>query len=167
MIIISEQFQSGDIFIPEVLLAARAMNEGLAVLDPHLREGSAARQGLVFIGTVAGDLHDIGKNLVAVMLGGVGFSVRDLGINVAAEEFLKQVEAGPPDILALSALLTTTMPEMKKIIGMLEERGLRGKVRVMVGGAPVNAKFARDIGADGYAPNASEAVKLAKQLLKA
>jgi methylmalonyl-CoA mutase cobalamin-binding domain/chain len=166
MIIISEQFRSGEIFIPEVLLAARAMNEGLAVLNPHLRKDSADRQGQVLIGTVAGDLHDIGKNLVAIMLGGVGFAVRDLGINVAAEEFLKQVEANPPDILALSALLTTTMPEMKKIIGLLDERGLRGNVQVMVGGAPVNAKFARDIGADGYAPNATEAVNLAKQLLK-
>jgi 5-methyltetrahydrofolate--homocysteine methyltransferase len=120
----------------------------------------------VLIGTVAGDLHDIGKNLVSVMLGGTGFSVRDLGVNVAAEEFVKQVDADTPDILALSALLTTTMPEMKKIITLLDERGLRGKIRIMIGGAPVNAKYARDIGADGYAPNASDAVKLAKQLMK-
>lgn len=122
--------------------------------------------GKVLIGTVRGDLHDIGKNLVAMMLRGTGFQVQDLGIDVPADEFVRQVTEYKPDILALSALLTTTMPEMKTVIDALQASGLRANTIVMVGGAPVNGKFAKDIGADGYAPDCSEAVVLAKRLIK-
>jgi corrinoid protein of di/trimethylamine methyltransferase len=163
---IGERFKTGEVFIPEVLLAGRAMNEALAVLEPHLAAGGKGKEGKVLIGTVLGDLHDIGKNMVAIMLRGVGFEIRDLGVNVTPQEFVRQVEAYQPQILALSALLTTTMPEMKKVIEALKEKGLREKIRVIVGGAPVNQKFAKDIGADGYARDAGEAVPLAKRLLK-
>jgi 5-methyltetrahydrofolate--homocysteine methyltransferase len=141
------------------------MNEALADLEPHLAAGGKGKEGKVLIGTVLGDLHDIGKNMVAIMLRGVGFEIRDLGVNVTPQEFVRQVEAYQPRILALSALLTTTMPEMKKVIEALKEKGLREKVRVIVGGAPVNQKFASDIGADGYARDAGEAVPLAKRLV--
>jgi 5-methyltetrahydrofolate--homocysteine methyltransferase len=122
-------------------------------------------KGKVLIGTVKGDLHDIGKNLVVIMLRGVGFEVKDLGIDVPALTFVKRVEESNPDILALSALLTTTMPQMKTVIDGLKQKGLRDKVKVIVGGAPVNQKFARDIGADGYAPDGAEAVGLVKKLI--
>jgi 5-methyltetrahydrofolate--homocysteine methyltransferase len=162
---IGERFKTGEVFIPEVLLAGRAMNEALAVLEPHLAAGGKEKEGKVLIGTVLGDLHDIGKNMVAILLRGVGFEIRDLGVNVTPQEFVRQVEAHHPQILALSALLTTTMPEMKKVIEALKEKGLREKIRVIVGGAPVNQKFAKDIGADGYARDAGEAVPLAKRLV--
>jgi 5-methyltetrahydrofolate--homocysteine methyltransferase len=162
---IGGRFKSGEVFIPEVLLSARAMNEAVQVLAPYLSSGSAGK-GKVLIGTVKGDLHDIGKNLVAIMLKGVGFEVIDLGIDVPAPTFLQTVEQVQPAILALSALLTTTMPQMKAIIEGLKQKGWRGKVKVMVGGAPVNEKFARDIGADGYAPDGPSAVDLAKRLME-
>lgn len=162
---IGRRFKRGEVFIPEVLLSARAMNEALKVLEPHLAGERMDRGGRVLIGTVRGDLHDIGKNMVATMLRGVGFQVKDLGINVRTEEFVAEVDSYEPDILGLSALLTTTMPEMAKVIEALEARGIRGLVKVMVGGAPVNQKFARDIGADGYAQDAGEAVSLAKRLM--
>jgi 5-methyltetrahydrofolate--homocysteine methyltransferase len=142
------------------------MNEALAVLEPHLAKEKKDASGKVLIGTVRGDLHDIGKNMVATMLRGVGFDVVDLGINITVDDFVKKVEEHRPDILGMSALLTTTMPEMKKVIDALAARGMRGKVKVMVGGAPVNEKFARDIGADGYGADAGSSVDLARNLLK-
>ncbi|MEE9610033.1 MAG: cobalamin-dependent protein, partial [Desulfatiglandales bacterium] len=166
MEVIGERFKTGDVFIPEVLLSARAMNEALTVLEPHLASDEKKAAGKVMIGTVRGDLHDIGKNMVCTMLRGVGFEVRDMGINIPTETIVQQVEEYRPDILGLSALLTTTMPQMKKIIDDLGAKGLRSDMKIMVGGAPVNEKFARDIGADGYAPGAGEAITVAKELLK-
>jgi corrinoid protein of di/trimethylamine methyltransferase len=162
---IGQRFKSGDVFIPEVLLAARAMNQGLVILEPHLSQDAKDRGGRILIGTVAGDMHDIGKNMVAIMLRGVGFEVRDIGINVARDEFIRQVEEFKPDILALSALLTTTMPEMKSVIEAIGEAGLRDSLKIMVGGAPINDKFAREIGADGYGRDAGQAVETARSLL--
>ena len=166
MDVIGPKFKAGELFIPEVLLSSRAMNEGLAVLEPHLSGDAKTAKGKVLIGTVKGDLHDIGKNMVATMLRGAGFEVRDLGIDVNREEFIKEIGQYSPDILALSALLTTTMPEMKRIIETLREKGLRAGVKIMIGGAPINARYAQDIGADGYAADAGEAVGLAKGLVK-
>jgi len=166
MEVIGQQFKTGEVFIPEVLLSARAMNEALVVLEPHLAKEKKESSGKIIIGTVRGDLHDIGKNMVATMLRGVGFDVVDLGINLPVEEFVKKVEELAPDILGMSALLTTTMPEMKKVIEVLASRGLRDSVKVIVGGAPVNNKYAQDIGADGYAPDAGSSVDLAKELLQ-
>jgi corrinoid protein of di/trimethylamine methyltransferase len=165
MEVISERFKSGEAFIPEVLLSARAMNEAVRVLEPHLAGTRPAAKGKVIIGTVKGDLHDIGKNLVLTMLKGVGFETVDLGTDVTVPAFVRAVEEHNPDILGLSALLTTTMPQMKAVLEGLEQKGLRDKAKVMVGGAPVNEKFARDIGADGYAPDGAEAVTLAKKLM--
>ena len=166
MEVIGGRFRDGTVFIPEVLLSARAMNEALAVLEPYLAKEKKDASGKVLIGTVRGDLHDIGKNMVATMLRGVGFEVVDLGINIDVEEFVANIEKHRPDILGMSALLTTTMPEMKKVIDLLVARGLRDQVKVMVGGAPVNEKFAHDIGADGYGADAGSTVDLAKTLLR-
>jgi 5-methyltetrahydrofolate--homocysteine methyltransferase len=165
MEVIGGRFKTGDVFIPEVLLSARAMNEALKVLEPYLAQEKREVSGKLILGTVRGDLHDIGKNMVVTMLRGVGFEVTDLGINIKAEEFVNKVAELKPDILGLSALLTTTMPEMKKIIDSLAEKGLRDKVKVIVGGAPVNETYARQIGADGYAADAGASVDLAKKLL--
>ena len=165
MEIIGGRFRDGTVFIPEVLLSARALHEALAVLEPFLSGDHIKRKGKILIGTVHGDLHDIGKNLVGTMLKGVGFDVIDLGINVTVDEFVRQVSLQKPDIVAISALLTTTMPQMKNIIEALEEVQLRSTVKVMVGGAPVNEKYAHDIGADGYARDAGEAVDLAREML--
>jgi 5-methyltetrahydrofolate--homocysteine methyltransferase len=162
---IGAKFKTGEVFIPEVLLSARAMNEALKVLEPYLAKGKREASGRIIIGTVRGDLHDIGKNMVVTMLRGVGFEVKDLGINLPAEAFVQAVSSERPDILGMSALLTTTMPEMAKVIEALKASGLREKTKVIVGGAPVNAKFARDIGADGYAADAGEAVDLARGLI--
>jgi methylmalonyl-CoA mutase cobalamin-binding domain/chain len=162
---IGGKFKTGDVFIPEVLLSARAMNATLEMLEPYLSGQSREQEKKVLIGTVCGDMHDIGKNMVMIMLRGVGFDVKDAGINVSADEFARLVEEYHPDILALSALLTTTMSEMENVINFLKEKGLRDKVKIMVGGAPVNRKFAEHIGADGYAPNAGEAIPLAKRLM--
>jgi corrinoid protein of di/trimethylamine methyltransferase len=166
MEVISGRFRDGTVFIPEVLLSARAMNEALSVLEPFLAKEKKAASGKVLIGTVRGDLHDIGKNMVATMLRGVGFQVVDLGINLRAEDFVASVEKHRPDILGMSALLTTTMPEMKKVIDLLVAAGLRSRVKVVVGGAPVNEKFARDIGADGYGADAGSSVDLARLLMR-
>ena len=166
MEVIGGRFRDGTVFIPEVLLSARAMNEALAVLEPHLAREKRDASGKILLGTVRGDMHDIGKNMVATMLRGVGFDVVDLGINITADDFVKKVEEHRPDILGMSALLTTTMPEMKKVIDLLVARGLRGEVKVMVGGAPINEKFAHDIGADGYGADAGSSVDLARKLLK-
>ena len=166
MEIIGEAFKKGTAFIPEVLLSARAMNAAVAFLEPRLAAGPRREAGRVMLGTVKGDLHDIGKNMVAAMLRGVGFEVVDLGINVPADKFIKEIGERKPHILGLSALLTTTMPEMGRIIKALEAAGLRGAVKVMVGGAPVNARFATEIGSDGYAHDAGDAVGLARRLLE-
>jgi len=167
MEVIGAKFKQGDLFIPEVLLSARAMNAALPVLEPYLAAGKGKGGGKVLIATVRGDLHDIGKNMVVSMLRGVGFEIKDLGINVPSETIVEKVAEYDPDILGLSALLTTTMPEMKNIIESLKAKGLRSGVKVMVGGAPVNAKFAKDIGADAYAQDAGEAVTQAKSLMSA
>jgi corrinoid protein of di/trimethylamine methyltransferase len=166
MEMIGEKFRAGDVFIPEVLLSARAMNEALLVLEPYLASEKKDVSGKVLIGTVRGDMHDIGKNMVITMLRGVGFEIQDMGVNVPTEKIVEMVSDYRPDILGLSALLTTTMPVMKEVIEALKARGLRKKVQVMVGGAPVNEKYAKDIGADGYAPDAGDAVDLAKRMMK-
>ncbi|MBW2094786.1 MAG: cobalamin-dependent protein [Deltaproteobacteria bacterium] len=165
MEIIGDRFKDGTVFIPEVLLSARAMNEALKVLEPHLASGDQQSQGTVMIGTVRGDLHDIGKNMVLTMLKGVGFKIIDLGVNVKSEDFVREIADKKPDVLGMSALLTTTMPQMQEVIESLIEAGLKESIKVMVGGAPVTEKFAMDIGADGYARDAGEAVSLAKQLM--
>ena len=163
---IGVRFGTGELFIPQVLLSARAMNEGLKVLEPHLAAARNEVTGKALVGTVRGDFHDIGKNMVVTMLRGVGFEVKDLGINLAPEAFVKGVQEYKPDIVGLSALLTTTMAEMGKVIEALKANGLRDQVKVIVGGAAVNEKFAHDIGADGYAGDAGEAVEVAKRLMK-
>ncbi len=156
-------FEAGEYYVPEMLVSARAMQTGLAVLKPHLKEANVIPAGRVAIGTVKGDLHDIGKNLVAMMLEGAGFEILDLGADVSPEQFT--AAAGQVDVIALSALLTTTMPNMKAVLESLAASGQRDKVKVIVGGAPVTEAFARQIGADGYAPDASRAVTLTKSLL--
>jgi len=165
MEIIGPRFTDGTVFIPEVLLSARALNETLTLLEPHLGSGKKESAGKVLIGTVKGDLHDIGKNMVTTMLKGVGFDVMDLGINISAEKFLEESVNWQPDVVALSALLTTTMPQMETVIKALEESGLRENVKVVVGGAPLNQTFADQIGADGYSNDAGGAVSLIKDLI--
>ncbi len=163
---IGQEFKHGHLFVPEVLLAARALNEALAALEPYLAGGEKKTRGKVLMGTVQGDLHDIGKNMVSILLRGVGFEVIDLGINIPSADFIKKVSELKPDILGMSALLTTTMPRMKTVIEGLGQAGLRKKVKVLVGGAPVSRTFARQIGADGYAADAGEAVEAAKLLMR-
>jgi 5-methyltetrahydrofolate--homocysteine methyltransferase len=158
-------FEEGEYFVPEMLIAARAMQDGLGILRPKLVEADIKPAGSVAAGTVKGDLHDIGKNLVCMMLEGAGFKVIDLGTDVAPEKFVDVVKKGEANVIAMSALLTTTMPNMKTTIEVLKESGLRGNVKVMIGGAPVTDAYAKEIGADGYAPDASRAVKLAKSLV--
>jgi 5-methyltetrahydrofolate--homocysteine methyltransferase len=158
-------FEDGEYFVPELLVAARAMKAGLALLKPLLVDSDVKPAGTVVAGTVKGDLHDIGKNLVCMMLEGAGFEVVDLGVDVSSEQFVEAVRKGGVDIIAMSALLTTTMVGMKTIVDALESAGLRGGVRVIVGGAPVTNGYAEQIGADGYSPDASQAVRLAKSLL--
>jgi corrinoid protein of di/trimethylamine methyltransferase len=162
---IGQEFKKGQLFVPEVLLAARAMNAGLRVLEPHLSAFGQQARGKILLGTVYGDLHDIGKNMVGIMLRGVGFEVVDLGINIPVHDFVRKAAELKPDILGMSALLTTTMPQMKMVIEGLDKAGLRDKVKIMVGGAPLSKTFARQIGSDGYAADAGEAVEVAKELL--
>ena len=162
MSIVGAKFKENEIFVPEVLVAARAMTAGLSVLEPKLVEAGNEPVGKAVIGTVKGDLHDIGKNLVAVMLKGAGFEVVDLGTDVAPESYIEKAEEVGADIIAMSALLTTTMPEMKEVIEVLEEKGLRNKYIVMVGGAPVTADYAQKIGADYFTPDAGSAAEVAK-----
>ena len=163
---VGQRFEAGDFFVPEMLISARAMQGGMALLKPHLQKGGVQSSGKVVIGTVKGDLHDIGKNLVALMLEGAGFEIKDLGTDVAAEDFIAAIKSENPDILALSALLTTTMPSMKQTIEAVKEAGLRDQVKVIIGGAPVTEDYSRQIGADGFSPDASRAVGLAESLLK-
>lgn len=162
---VGQRFERCEYYVPELLYAARAMQAGLTVLKPHLPRGQVKASGTVIIGTVQRDMHDIGKNLVGLLLEGAGFVVRDLGTNVPAETFVKAVRDERPDIVALSALLTTTMQGMQTTIAALQAAGVRDQVKVIVGGAPVTEAFARQIGADGYAPDASRAVALAHSLV--
>ena len=162
MDIVGERMENGDMFIPEVLMAAKAMGEGLEILKPLLAEKDIADKGKVVIGTVKGDLHDIGKNLVAMMLESGGLEVYDLGVDIEPEEFVNQVNAHKAKMVCLSALLTTTMPMMKATVDALFKAGLKDKVKIMVGGAPVTQSFADQIGADGYAPDAGSAAKMAR-----
>jgi methylmalonyl-CoA mutase cobalamin-binding domain/chain len=166
MRIVGVDFRDGILFVPEVLLAANAMKSGMAILRPLLAETGAKPIGKVVIGTVKGDIHDIGKNLVGMMLEGAGFEVIDLGINTDAEKFLAALEAHEPDILGMSALLTTTMPYMKVVIGALRERGIRDDYIVLVGGAPLNEEFATAVGADAYCRDAAVAAETARRLVE-
>lgn len=163
---IGARFEAGKAFVPELLMAARAMKGPLDLLKPLLKGDSAQIMGTVVIGTVKGDLHDIGKNLVASMLEGCGFEVINIGTDVSSEQFVEKVKEHDANIVCMSALLTTTMTYMKEVIEALEAEGLRSKVKIMIGGAPINDTFARSVGADGYSANANAAVALAKQLLK-
>ena len=165
MTIVGADFRDGILFVPEVLLAANAMKGGMAILKPLLAETGAPRVGKMVIGTVKGDIHDIGKNLVGMMMEGAGFEVVDLGINNSVEKYLDAIATEGPDILGMSALLTTTMPYMKVVIDTLKERGLRDKYIVMVGGAPLNDEFCKAIGADAYCRDAATAVEVARQLI--
>jgi len=160
-------FEIGEFFVPEMLIAARAMKSGLQLLRPKLTEANVKAVGTVVIGTVQGDLHDIGKNLVAMMLEGAGFAVIDLGVDVSPQKFVDAIKEHKPNLVGLSALLTTTMPKMKDTLQSLEAAGLRKSVKVMIGGAPVTEKYASDIGADLYAPDASSAANRAKQAMAA
>ena len=162
MMVIGEKFKNNEVFVPEVLVAARALNAGLAILEPKLIEVGNEPVGKVVIGTVKGDLHDIGKNLVAMMMKGVGFEVIDVGVDVEPAAFIDKAEETGANIICMSALLTTTMPSMQAVIDELSSRGLRDKYIVMVGGAPVNQSFADQIGADYYTPDAATAAETAK-----
>jgi 5-methyltetrahydrofolate--homocysteine methyltransferase len=158
-------FEEGECFVPEMLVAARAMQTGMSLLKPHLKNAEVESAGKVAVGTVKGDLHDIGKNLVAMMLEGAGFEIIDLGTDVPPEKFVEAVRDQGVQILAMSALLTTTMPSMKNTIDALHAAGLRGQVKVMIGGAPVTQNYADQIGADGFSSDASRAVATAKGLV--
>jgi len=163
---VGRRFEEGEFFVPEMLVAARAMQAGLALLKPQLVESGVKAAGKVAIGTVKGDLHDIGKNLVAMMLEGAGFEVQDLGVDVTPETFIKAAQDGV-DVIGMSALLTTTMNNMQSTLQSLQAAGLRKQVKVIIGGAPVTGEFAHKIGADAYAPDASSAVRIVNQLLSA
>jgi 5-methyltetrahydrofolate--homocysteine methyltransferase len=158
------RFEDGDFFVPEMLISARAMQAGLALLKPHLASTDIRAAGKIAIGTVKGDLHDIGKNLVAMMLEGAGFEIMDLGVDVSPESFVDAVQEGA-NLIGMSALLTTTMSNMANTIEALKAAGLRDKVKVMIGGAPVTEEFAKSIGADAFAPDASSATRVARQLV--
>ena len=161
---VGRRFKNNEFYVPEVLIAARAMHAGMGVLKPLLSEAETASAGTVLVGTVKGDLHDIGKNLVSMMLEGAGFNVVDMGVDVSPEKFLEMVRDKKPQVVGLSALLTTTMPAMKTTIEALKEAGVRDSVKVMIGGAPVTQRYADEIGADGYSPDAASAVDLARRL---
>ena len=165
MTIVGHDFRDGILFVPEVLLAANAMKAGMAILKPLLAETGAPRMGKMVIGTVKGDIHDIGKNLVGMMMEGAGFEVVDIGINNPVEKYLETLEAEEADILGMSALLTTTMPYMKVVIDTLKEKGMRDDYIVLVGGAPLNEEFGKAIGADAYCRDAAVAVQTAKDFI--
>jgi len=167
MNVVGEKFKRNEFYVPEMLIAARAMKAGMEVLRPILVQKDVKPLGTVVLGTVRGDLHDIGKNLVGMMLEGAGFEIVDLGVDVSPEKFVQTVKEKKAQIVGLSALLTTTMPSMKDVIKALEEEGIRDKVKVMIGGAPVTQNYADEIGADGYAPDAASAADKAKELIKA
>jgi 5-methyltetrahydrofolate--homocysteine methyltransferase len=165
MDIVGQKFADSEIFVPEMLVSAMTMKKGLNIIKPLLQGDASESKGTIIICTVKGDMHDIGKNLVTMMLEGAGFNVVDLGVDLSVEKVIEQVKQVKPEILGLSALLTTTMPEMKKVIEALEEKGLRNNVKVIIGGAPVDAAFAQKIGADGYGDDATEAVRQARRLI--
>ncbi len=166
--VVGERFKNNEIFVPEMLVAARAMKKGVEVLKPHLASGSAGAAGKVIIGTVAGDLHDIGKNLVAMMIESAGFEVIDLGVDVSSDKFIEAVRSNPDTkIVACSALLTTTMPALRDTVAALNAADFRSKIKVMVGGAPITQEFANEIGADAYTPDAASAAAKAKELAAA
>ena len=162
---VGTRFEAGEYYVPEMLIAARAMQTGMAILKPYLQQTDRKSSGKVVIGTVKGDLHDIGKNLVSLMLEGAGYEIIDLGVDVPAEEFVKQVTNIKPDIVGMSALLTTTMPSMKTTIDALTAAGLRNHIKVIIGGAPVTEAYAHQIEADGFSPDASRAVHVVNDLL--
>lgn len=166
MNIVSEKYKNNEIFIPEVLVSARAMNAGLAVLEPFLAEANVQAKGKVVIGTARGDLHDIGKNIVGMLLKGAGFKIIDLGTDVSKEKFLEAAKKEDADIIGVSALLTTTMVYMREVIEAVKQAGLSKDIKIMIGGAPVTQAYADEIHADGYAPDASTAVDLAMGLLR-
>ncbi|MCF8106038.1 MAG: corrinoid protein [Desulfohalobiaceae bacterium] len=166
MDVVGERMENGDMFIPEVLMSAKAMSGTLEILKPLLTPEESKSAGKVVIGTVKGDLHDIGKNLVAMMLESAGYEVVNLGVDIAPENFVEAVKKHEAQIVALSALLTTTMPQMQKTIAALKESGLKDQVKIIVGGAPVTEKYAKEIGAEGYAPDAGSASKLVKSLMQ-
>jgi len=165
MNVVGRRFKEGDMFVPEVLMAARAMSAGVDIVKPLLADGAMPSAGKVVLGTVKGDLHDIGKNLVGIMLESAGFDVLNLGTDISPEEFAEAIRKHNPDVVAMSALLTTTMLTMKDTIDFLCGEGLRGGVKVIIGGAPVSPEFADEIGADGFAPDAASAALLCKNLL--
>jgi len=165
MQVVGERFRAHEIFLPSVLLSARAMNAGVELLEPHLGKTDARSRGTIVIGTVKGDLHDIGKNLVGIMLSGAGFEVVDLGKDVSPEAFVDAASESGADVIGMSALLTTTMPAMKDVVALVEERGMTGKVKTIVGGAPVTEDYAREIGADGYGFDAANAVECVRELI--
>jgi 5-methyltetrahydrofolate--homocysteine methyltransferase len=162
---VGRRFESNECFVPELLISARAMKAGVAVIRPMLAAQASKSAGRVVIGTVKGDLHDIGKNLVAIMLEGGGFEIVDVGVDAHPDKFIDAIRTSKPDIVALSALLTTTLPSMKNIVDQLVQAGVRNQVKVIIGGAPVTQDFADEIGADGYSDNAAAAVTLARKLL--
>ncbi len=166
MDIVGVDFRDGILFVPEVLMAAKAMKTGMAILRPLLAETGAPKVGTLVIGTVKGDIHDIGQNLVSMMMEGAGFEVINIGINNSVEDYFAAIKEHNPDILGLSALLTTTMPYMRVVINALKEEGIRDKITVLVGGAPLNEAFAEDIEADAYCRDASVAVETAKKFMK-
>ncbi|RLB40631.1 MAG: cobalamin-binding protein [Deltaproteobacteria bacterium] len=165
MDVVGERFASGQIFVPEMLVSAMTMKKGLNLIRPLLKAEEAEPKATIVMCTVKGDIHDIGKNLVIMMLEGAGFRVIDLGVDLSVDDLITRVMEIKPNIIGLSALLTTTMPEMKKVIAKLEENGLRDTVKIMVGGAPVDRKFANMIGADGYGEDAAQAVRLARSFV--
>ena len=163
---VGKRFEDGEYFVPEMLISARAMQAGLNLLKPHLVGTDVKPAGKIVIGTVKGDLHDIGKNLVGLMLEGAGFEIIDLGVDVSPEKFVETIAAEHADIVALSALLTTTMLNMQTTVEAIQQAGLRDKVKIMIGGAPITQDYANQIGADGFSPDASRAVTMAKSLLQ-
>lgn len=165
MDVVGRKFSNNEIFVPEMLVAAVTMNKGLALLKPFLQQSGAESKGRIIMCTVKGDLHDIGKNLVIMMLEGAGFEVLDMGVDINVDSLIATVKEIKPDVLGLSALLTTTLPEMAKVIEALEANNIRDEVKVMIGGAPVDAAFSDKIGADGYGRDAAEAVQIARQLI--
>ena len=166
MDIVGQKFADSEIFVPEMLVSAMTMKKGLDMIKPFLQEGQKQSKGKVVLCTVKGDLHDIGKNLVGMMLEGAGFEIIDLGVDVAVENVIDKVVEVQPQVLGLSALLTTTMPEMENVTRVLQARGVREKVKVIIGGAPVDAEFAEKIGADAYGKDAAEAVTIARNLIR-
>ena len=165
MAVVGDRFRKNEVYVPEVLIAARAMKAGMELLKPLLAKSGIQPVGTVVLGTVKGDLHDIGKNLVGMMLEGAGFAVVDAGIDVSPEKFVEAIKSSKAGVIAMSALLTTTMPMMKNVVEAIGAAGLKGQVKTMIGGAPVTQSYAEEIGADGYGKDASSAVLVAKQLL--